>query len=1036
MKRLLLLTTALIPLAQAGAAFAETTISTAVTAPVATSTAASGSPDDLTIDAAGSVKPAVAGAAVILDSNNKVTNAGDISFNGLNDSVAILVLGGRTGSVSNTGTISLVEDYTATDADSDGDIDGVLAQGARRYGIRVTGPDGFTGSIGNTGAISIEGVDSKGVSVETALAGNLDQSGIVGMIGDRSVGVQAGPVSGNVRLAGTITAQGAGAVGADLAGDVGGGVVIQGSIIATGFRDTSRLADTVRAKYDADDLLLGGSAVRIAGSVAHGVVLDTAPADNDTANTDEDADGITDSSEGVASVNSYGSAPALDIGGAGATTLGLAGTGESAYGLLIKGSVAAAGVNDGVSATAVRIGQPGGGTTTLEGGISLFGGSVGAEAFGANATALLLNPGASATTLRNGGSLAVKVTSTTATAARAVVIEAGATSSVLWNSGAIAATHAGGKGEASAVIDRSGTMVSVTNIGTITSAVTSTSGEAVTGKATALDLSANSTGALIRQQNPSDTVSAVIVGDVLLGSGADRVELLGGSLTGALAFGGGADSLLIDGGASVTGALTDLDGKLSLEVRNGRLDISNPGLIGATSLQVGAKGVLALAIDPATAGATRLQVAGAAAFADGAKVEITLKSLLRGSQSYEILKAGQLTYGAAQSSLIGSPFLYQATLRPDTTAGTLSVDLNAMTAQDIGLGRSGAAAFSAVFDSLDRDDTIEAAFLGKTDKAGFLALYDQMLPDHSGGSLSSAAAISSAISGAVGRRSGLDASDGSVAAWAQEIVFDLQRDAVDAAGFKSRGFGLAGGFEATSGPDAVGVTASFVTTNYNDRGAALSERVVMNFLEGGIYARAGFGALRIDARAGLGYVAFDGARRLVSTDDDLAVTAEADWKGWLADAHAGASYELSAGWFYVRPELSVDYLYLSEGGYQESGGGAGFDLSVGDRSGSLLTGNAMLALGGKFGSDSSWGPELTVGWRQRLAGDPGVTTARFKAGGATFTLSPEDMASGAAVVRLGIGGDSPWMSLHVDAGGEFNSDYRQYDVRAVVRFRF
>jgi hypothetical protein len=39
------------------------------------------------------------------------------------------VLGGRTGSVSNSGAISNLEDFTPTDTDGDGDLDGPFAQG-------------------------------------------------------------------------------------------------------------------------------------------------------------------------------------------------------------------------------------------------------------------------------------------------------------------------------------------------------------------------------------------------------------------------------------------------------------------------------------------------------------------------------------------------------------------------------------------------------------------------------------------------------------------------------------------------------------------------------------------------------------------------------------------------------------------------------------------------------------------------------------------------------------------------------------------
>ncbi len=66
MKRLLV-SAAVLPLLYAASAHAETKITTATTAPVKTSTIASGQPDALTIDTAGSITPTVAGAAVTVE---------------------------------------------------------------------------------------------------------------------------------------------------------------------------------------------------------------------------------------------------------------------------------------------------------------------------------------------------------------------------------------------------------------------------------------------------------------------------------------------------------------------------------------------------------------------------------------------------------------------------------------------------------------------------------------------------------------------------------------------------------------------------------------------------------------------------------------------------------------------------------------------------------------------------------------------------------------------------------------------------------
>ena len=234
--------------------------------------------------------------------------------------------------------------------------------------------------------------------------------------------------------------------------------------------------------------------------------------------------------------------------------------------------------------------------------------------------------------------------------------------------------------------------------------------------------------------------------------------------------------------------------------------------------------------------------------------------------------------------------------------------------------------------------------------------------------------------------------------------------------------------------NAFGLAASFVTADYKDKDAPSGERVVMNFTEAGGYWRLRAGAFQADARAGLGYVWFDSDRKLLTSSLDL--TSNAKWNGWIADAHAGASYELKLGGLYARPELSLDYLRLSEDGYQEKGGGTGLDLKVDDRKGELLTGQALMAIGYQFGTDESWWrPELKAGWRQKLAGDAGRTTARFQ-GGEAFTLDPEALFKGGAVARAGVVGGTEQLYVGVNAGATIDHDYSEYDLRGTIRVRF
>lgn len=990
---------AILPLGVAGHAAAETSIATATTTPVATATVAGGQPDSILITSAGSIVPTASGAAVTVNSVHAVTNNGAISFKDVNDATGVLLTGGAGGGLTNTGTISLGETYEATDTDNDGDLDGVFAQGARRYGVRLTGSGAYTGNISNTGAITVKGTDSAGVLLESRLTGSLLSSGSVSVTGERSVGISAASVSGDVRITGGVAASGEGASAVRL-GQVDGLVALQGPISATGYRYTSRLTDAERAKLDADDLKQGGPAVAITGSVAGGLLLDAPPGNLDANDDDEDDDGVADSLETTASVTAYGAAPAIAISGDQALSLGAVGQGALAYGVVNKGQINAYGVFDGVEATALKIGRSGGAGVTVAGGINNLGGGILASAYKAAATAVL--------------------------------IESDATVPVLLNTGSITATQSGGAHNASGVVDLSGRLVWVESSGTITAGIVPTDGVTPTGEAIAIDLSRNTTGATVRQTAGSEAAPSAITGAVRFGSGDDRLEILSGSLTGDMRFGAGADTLVIDGSAKVTGAISDSDGRLAIDLRSGRLGLTNVGGLAISSIDVGAAGVLAVTIDPNAGAIGRLNVSGAATLADGAKVEVALTSLLKDPASFEVIKAGTLTLGAAGATLGGAPYLYAASLRADQATGVLSVDLRRKTVAEIGLTGSGAQAYDAVFGALGQSTALQGAFLAQTTQSGFNSLYDQMLPDHSGASLMSAAAISGAMASA--SASPMRATENADSAvWVQEIAFNVRRAREDAVGYISSGFGLAAGAEAISGPQALGVSVGFVATDYHDRGADSREQVSMSLLSGGAYWRLRSGGLQAHLGAGLGYAVFDGDRRLSGAGLDL--KADGKWHGWLAKSDASLSYTLQAGAFYARPQILMNYVRLAESGYQERGGGDGFDLKVSKRTGDFLTGEGQLAIGARFGDGDYWAPEVSVGYRQRLAGSPGRTTARFGED-ASFTLDPELPFKNAIVARGGVKMGFGGVLIGIDGGGAFEANYREYDLRALIRYQF
>src|SRR5215217_782094 len=536
----------------ASSALAETTISDTRTAGVSTATIASGAPDDIKIAGAGKIKPTIAGAAVTVATSDNVINEGEISTNDVDNSTGILVNPGLTTTITNKGTISILSSYEAKDDDKDGNLDGEFATGTNRFGIRVAPGGTMTGDIINDigGSITVEGNNSAGISVESALVGNLINRGAISVTGDNIYGIHvAESVTGNVTVRGSVNALGENAVGVALDDNVTGAVLIQGGIAARGFRYSSRppsLED--RDKLDPDDLLLGGPALRIAGNVTKGVLLDIAPQagldyDNDgilnDTDTDDDNDGILDkddkdldndgvddSLEGSSSLTVFGSAPALLIGSSTqALLIEEVGTGADARGLVIRGTVAANGVFDNFDATAIQIGsgQSSAFTTTLEGGMRVQG-TVTAQAYNANARSFYLSRGAIADQIDLEGITFSVVAANSkpmategAFTAVGLLIDQGAVVNRVVHKGTTTVIANGEKSDAVAIRDLGGELDYIENTGKIITIVNATddtldtddadndpSNEVVTGKNIAIDVAAATAGVRVRQYGVID----------------------------------------------------------------------------------------------------------------------------------------------------------------------------------------------------------------------------------------------------------------------------------------------------------------------------------------------------------------------------------------------------------------------------------------------------------------------------------------------------------------------------------------------------
>jgi uncharacterized protein with beta-barrel porin domain len=1035
----------------AATSHAETTISTKTTGRLSTSTVKSGGPDSITIAAAGSVVPTGPGAAVTIDSNHGVKNDGAITITDANDATGILANPGTSATITNTGKIEILETYVPADPDKDGDNDGAFATGARRFGIRLAPGGTFTGSIVNSGTIAVEGNDSAGIAADSRLAGSLTSSGAIAVTGDRSAGIRAGEVTGDVRITGAVTATGKDSVGIALDGPIGGALVVQSAITASGYRFTAAPGDTT--KLDADDLLQGGPALRIAGDVAKGILFDAPPPNASPTDNDEDKDGIEDSKEGTAAITSYGAAPAVQIGAADHAVAIGAVTGQAAgHGIVINGNVAGRGVYAGVNATGLKIGGLGG-SVTVAGGLTLNGQLL-AQANGAAATGLQIGNGATVNEIRVAGTLQADGVN-----GRALQIDQGATVTTVRNSGRIAA-GASGAGTAAAIVDGSGKLVLIENSGAIAAG-----GVALeTGRAIAIDLRNNVSGATVRQTLVAQGVAAPSIsgnilfgvgddlldladgevkGNTLFGAGADRLKLAGDAsyegraefgagadqmslagssvFSGTADFGGGADLLTLSGTSRFSGTLANASG-LSVQVDGGTLESTSTAPVAIGSLSVGAQGVLGVTIDPQAGKSGLYQVAGTAAFAQGAKLQVKLANVGGSLGKFTVVKAGSLSgaSGLTATSVLLPVFL-KTGLTVDQAAGEIAVTIGRKSASEIGLNGSEGRAWDALFGVLDKDAKVAGAFLEMREADTFREALQQLLPEHAGGIFETVTQGSRATARFLRDPGSPFADMGGWGFWLQQVAWGTSKDLGDTSSYDVTGWGAAGGAEVKlGGAGNAGLSLAYLAGR--DEQGGNENSVKADQYELGAYWRARWGGLRAHARASAARIGFEGSRTFTGKigTETVSRTALGDWDGNLVSAAAGLSYELGSGRLTLRPAASLDYYRLSEDGYSETGGGNAMNLVVDGRRSDELAAEASLSLGysfGKLDGDGGWlRAEIEGGRRQILAGAIGETVARFGTGTA-FTLLPEARSDG-WLGRLRLLGGNSEFSLGGEVGVE------------------
>lgn len=985
-------------MAGAAPALADTTVSTATTVPLVTSTAGA-----VTVASGGIIKLDT-GTAVTVDASKDVTVASGGTLNmGAGDGAAgVVVQSGTTSNVSNAGTIQVLETFTPPDADNNGIPEGPIAQATGRYGIRVAPGGTATGTISNTGTITIDGLNSAGISVDSALTGAVTNTGTIKVKGDNSVGIRTGAVSGNVSAGGTIGVVGSGAQALVVNGDVGGYVKINGSLsqAASYTADSGATQNLPRSA-----LSTGKAAVEINGNVAGGVIVTTASSSGSTTET-------------TGSIQSIGNSPAIQIGGANNITIGGGASSTGTYSLGIDGSVTANATFSSTNASGVVIGGKGG-NVTLTNGIGVSG----------NVTATTVDSGAVG-----------------------ILINAGSTVPSLYNTGTISAVISQpGIGSSAAIKDLSGTLTTITNNKTIS--VTGSSEDQLA----AIDVSANTSGVTIKQSlNSTDAASQTtdkaatgynpdtakvytsIKGNIYTGSGNDTLDIGSGTVTGNSFLGAGNDTVKLADDAKYTGNIdfgtgtaalsmagnSRFTGTLILGDQVGALTLAdnaiyrgtvtggsqlavtvNGGTFGANSaitttvqsINVGANGTLGVYVDGTTGTSSKL-VADTANFASGAKISAKVTSLAKAEGTYTVLSAGTLTGGAnVGSSALNLPVLFKGTVAAVGNDVTLTIARKS--AAEIGLNVPQSQAYSAILANAAQDRLLQSSLLQAADTATLQTQFNQMLPDYAGGSLD----LLTRGTRLAARRIDDDSSwftISSAGAWIEPIYFKGKKTAGATQGYSNSGGGLSLGFEKALGFGHVGGSFTYFSGNST---TDATQKVKVSDIELAAFWRLASGPIYAYARVGYGRPSFTSTRTFTGSVDSQSFnySASGKWKGTMISGSGGISYAVPIGdHFKIKPRATIEYFRLKENGYTEAGN-APLALTLASRTSTVANANTTLVASWSSAPGDYENRPFTVevegGRRSRISGEVGNTIATFNrgaaSGGDTFTLTGQQLPS-------------------------------------------
>ena len=1085
----------------ASPALAQVEITDDRTDPVDTATEGEGgTPADVTITASGSVILETEGPAVILNSDNDLTNAGQIRISDVDNATGVSLEGGADRNFTNSGQIRIDEEYTPENTDDDPFADTSIAVGSGRTGILISGSSPFQGNVTleQTSSIIVEGNNSFGIDLSNTplgagLDGDLNLDGRIAIRGDNSAAVRTrGAISGDVISVGAMDVVGVGSGAFDIGADIGGGFSSSGSLTSNGFRFTNRPSfnpdSTIgRQVLTAEDLGESGPTIAIRANVGRGINL------TEETETQQDADGNdVDVVVSRSNIGQTGSAPAILIDGEGNPIM--IGTvsaitdpdaegydEEELFAFVNRGSIQSAGTYDDFDAAALSVAD-----ATLSGGINntgtmrtstFVGGTLrpieGIDLGTGHARVIVLGDNAIAERLNNSGIIFAQASEAVdevyfdpdnLPAPRPVVattIDISSTASLtsLINEGALQANIIGRLGTATVVNDESGTLSNIINRGNL-SANASTSDaddrEDTDFTLVALNLSNNTSGVTFLQElrEDEDTTDDIeplapsLRGNILLGSGNDDITSAAGQIIGDIDFGSGDDRLALTD-TVYSGTITNEDG-LVIEVADSDLTLINESPLAITSASFTGDSSFSPLVDGQSGEAATLQATGAISFGNGAQITPVFRNLINpnvlgGAIPSFALATGSSVTVADLASLNGSDdgsFLFETNFGLENDTLFITVDLRSASELGLDAAQTGVdqSVYGATLQALEANADLGNEIANLSTANEFYAAYNQLLPEFAAAGRQFVIANSDGAIGAVANH--LDSARRSQekpgGAWLQEFAYFADRDLAGLSEqYRGEGFGFTGGLDTALGPfHAVGFNLGFASTEIEDV-VGVDEPLDMTSLLAGIYAGYMAGKFSVDAYVGGGFNQFEQNRRV--RVGSFIGDSNGEWDGTHVSGSLRAGYDMDFGKrYWARPVVSLDYVRLSEDSYQETGD-VGVALNVDSRTSEMGAVSGILNFGAEYNGERTWiRPSIRVGYRNEFLSDPVLTSYSFSGitNAAMAQTISSDFPSSGLLVGFSIAAGSDFSSVGFDFDSDIRDGFIRHTGRIVVRLLF